>query len=197
VARRSRKLQAVKHHFWPGNTPKEIGAFNENFNFNLDEILADIERMGADILTAANFPKTLKPPFSPPDVVLRQQIEERGFDWESREGYAVRIMCQTWLVRTALPRPDAVAIHAMELGSLITQATMHKHWEQGLSVHLGGRKGAEHWGLPEERRRKKNEIRKLYSDERSKCRSNEDAYKAVSRKANVGKRTVRRIITGH
>ena len=197
MPRPSRKLQVVKHQFWSGNTPEEIQAFNESYSFNLDEVLADIERTASDILTAANFPKTLKPPFSPPDVVLKQQIEERGFDWESREGYAVRIMYQTWLVRTALPKSDAVAIHAMELGSLITQATMHKHWEQGLSTQLGGRKGAEHWGSPEERSRKKNEIRQLYSDERSKRRSNEDAYRAVARQANVTKRTVRRIITGH
>jgi hypothetical protein len=191
------KRKAVRHHFWPGNTPEEIRALNESSNFNLGEVLADIERMATDILTAANFPKTLKPPFSPPEFVLKQQIEERGFDWESRAGYAVRIMYQTWLVRTALPKPDAVAIHAMELGSLITQATMHAHWEQGLSTQLGGRKGAEHWGSPEERSRKMNEIRQLYSDERSKCRSNEDAYRAVARQANVSKRTVRRIITGH
>ena len=197
MARRSRKLQAVKHHFWPGSTPEDIRAFNESYNFNLGEVLADIERIATDILTTANFPKTLKPPFSPPDIVLKQQIEERGFDWESREGYAVRIMYQIWLVRTALPKPDAVAIHAMELGSLITQATMHKHWEQGVSTQLGGRKGAEHWGSPEERSRKTNEIRQLYNNERFKCCSNEDAYRAVARQANVSQRTVRRIITGH
>jgi len=109
----------------------------------------------------------------------------------------VRILYHTWLTRTALPKPDAVAIHAMQLGSLITQATMHGHWERGLSVHLGGRKGAEHWGKPEERERKKNEIRQLYNDERSKCRSNEDAYRAVAQRSNVNRRTVRRIITGH
>jgi hypothetical protein len=107
VVRRPRKPREVTHQFWPGNTPEEIRAFNESYNFNLDELLAEIERVASDILTAANFPKTLTPPFNPPDIVLKQQIEERGFDWESREGYAVRIMYQTWLVRTALPKPDA------------------------------------------------------------------------------------------
>ena len=196
MARPSRK-HPVKHQFWSGNTPEEIQDFNESYSFNLDEVLADIERTASDILAAASFPKTLKPPFSPPDIVLKQQIEERGFGWESRAGYAVRIMYQTWLIRTALPKSDTVAIHAMQLGSLITQATMHKHWEHGLSIHLGGLKGAEHWGSPAERRRKKNEIRQLYNDERSKWRSNEEAYRAVARQAKVSPRTVRRIITGH
>jgi hypothetical protein len=198
MPRPSRKHQAVKHQLWSGNTREEIQAFNESYSFNLDEVLADIERAANDILTAANFPQSLKPPFSPPDIVLKQQIEERGFGWESREGYAVRIMYQTWLVRTALPKPDAVAIHAMVLGSLITQSTMHGHWERGLSLQLGSLKGAElAWGSPEEREKKKNEIRKLYNDQRRKCRSNEDAYRAIERQTGVEARTVRRIITGH
>jgi hypothetical protein len=89
-------------------------------------------------------------------------------------------------------------MQAMQLGSLITQATMHGHWERGLSLQLGSQKGAElAWGSPEERESKKNEIRKLYNDKRSKCRSNEDAYKAVERQTGVQARTVRRIITGH
>lgn len=55
MAPRSRKLRAVKHHYWPGNTPEEIRAFNESYNFNLHELLAEIERIASDILTAANF----------------------------------------------------------------------------------------------------------------------------------------------
>jgi hypothetical protein len=189
------KAKAPKHHYWRQMTPEEIKAFNEQ-EANLDEVLADIERTAEAILIAAGFPRDLQPPFNPPDLVLRKQIEERGFDWESREGYAVRILHQAWLVRTARPKSDAAAIHAMYLGALITETTMHKHWDLGISIREGGRKGAAHHGSPEDRRKKKERLRRLFDEERPKVASNAKAYEAVAKLEKVKPRTVRRAVTG-
>jgi hypothetical protein len=192
-------VKQVKHRFGKEWTPEEIHAFNQNNELDLETMLASIESIADNILTAAGFPKNLEaPPFSPVDVVLKKQIEERGFDWESREGYAVRILYQAWLVRISGANASFSAIYGMHLGSLITEATMHGFWERGFAGHLGGLKGAERqWGALEKRRQKHDELRRLYQKARPKAASSEEAYKTVARQAGVAPRTVRRAIKGY
>jgi hypothetical protein len=190
--------KAIKHHFWKEMTPEEIRAFNESHEFNLDEMLASIESLMADTLVAAGFPKTLKPPFAPVDVVLRKQIEERGFDWESREGYAVRIMYQTWLVRTSGGRADIAALHALYLGGLLHEAVMHKHWELGFASLQKLAKATDlAWGPLEERIATKEKRRGLFYEEKKKGYNDTEAYKAVASQEGVCAHTIRRAVKGH
>lgn len=173
------KQKPIKHHLWEEWTPEAIQAFNASHEFDLAAMLADIENVAADILLAADFPKDLKPPFTPVDKVLRKQIEDRGFDWESREGYAVRIMYQTWLVRTG--QGDGAILHAFVLGELLAEATMHKHWERGFaSLQMLAKATDKHLGPPEQRIATKEKRRHLFYEEKKKGCNDTEAYKAVA-----------------
>jgi hypothetical protein len=189
------KQKPIKHHFWEDWTPEQIEAFNENPP-GFAEVLGSIENLMMEILVAAGLPIVWHGPYAPVDLVLRRQLEEIGVDWESREGYAARCLYQCWLVRTAGANPEIIAIHAMHLGSLTTEGVMHKHWERGLLVSMGGKKGAAI--IKEKRACDDAEIRQFFNEERAKGVSKQDAYKAVARRVpGVTPRTVRHVITGH
>lgn len=190
------KKKPIKHHFQAVATPEEIHAFNQN-PAGLHEILATAENYMSAFLYAANLPVIWRGPYAPVDLVLRKQLEGMGVDWESREGYAARILYQCWLVRTS--GGDARAIHAMCLGSLITESTMHHPWEIGFAVSSGGKKGAERRGSPAERLAENEKLRALYVEVRAKCASKSEAYKIVAKRAGAGVaiRKVRRAVTGH
>jgi hypothetical protein len=165
-----------------------------DFDEGLEDVLLALEIGTARILYAAGI-ADLKEFCTPDDFFLRREVEARGFDWENREGYAAQIMRLTGLVRTA---QDALkTVLAINLGQLTGRAVMHKDWELGFAVHQGGRKGAEHWGTPAERREKRENLRRLYEEERGKSATNTEAYQAVERRTGIAARTVRRAVKGH
>jgi hypothetical protein len=182
----------IKYHVSRKATAREI---EEARNIESDGILAAIEGVAFDILEAVGLSNVdFTKRFYESYLELRNFLESNGCDWESKEGYAARIVHHIWLVRAA--RGKIVIVHALNLGRLLGEAAMHKHWERGLSVSMGGQKGAAI--IRERRKRDDAEIRQFFNEERAKGANKQDAYKAVARRvAGVTARMVRTVITGH
>src|SRR5262249_35306760 len=87
------------------------------------------------------------------DFSLREELEQRGFDWETKEGYAAQIMQAIHLLRRA--EGAARTIIAIKLGSLNGRAAMHPDWERGAlnRERLASVTNTVH-GSPQQRRRK-------------------------------------------
>jgi hypothetical protein len=63
------------------------------------------------------------------DFSLREELEQRGFDWETKEGYAAQIMQAIHLLRRA--EGAARTIIAIKLGTF--------EWQSGYAPRLGVR----------------------------------------------------------
>jgi len=68
----------------------------------------------------------------------------------------------------------------------------------GRKTHEHGQKAAKAtWGSRTERFAERNRLRELFEVERSKHRSDDATYAALSKQTGKTKRTIRRIVTGH
>jgi hypothetical protein len=94
-------------------------------------------------------------------LALDQAVTAAGFEQDSAEGYAGRILTKLHLSRELLNRGDtdnAFAL-AFELGTLVTEATMKAVFEPDFlmaeKVQAGGRSGhTQRYGTPEQKRAK-------------------------------------------
>ena len=202
--------------------PKAIGKAlaQVNLTYDVDSMLAVVERTAATILATANLPTTddlfhYEPSQTPawrrydpnqkseaPLQLKRlvELVEELNHDRESREGYAARMIRLAWQIREfrAQGRTDQALVLGVHLGELKMEAWMHGFWERGVAGHRGSLEGAERaWGPQHKRRAKKKELCELFEKERLKVGTDRAAYLAVAQIANVGERTVRRAVTGH
>ena len=75
---------------------------------------------------------------------LVELVEAHGYDRESREGYAARVIRLAWQIRDARSRgkPDEALILAIKLGELLMEAWMHTWWDKGGAFKPGKKPGA-------------------------------------------------------
>lgn len=93
---------------------------------------------------------------------------------------------------------DAAIRASIELGEILAEDEYHEMSSIGLRVFKTGQKAAAAtWGSNAERLAKREELRRMFEEEREKAVSNEAAYRAVAKRTGVTKRKVRRAVSGY
>jgi hypothetical protein len=134
-------------------------------------------------------------------MALDEAILAAGFEIDSAEGYAGRILRKLHLSQSRLRAgeiDDAMAL-AFEIGGLVTEAGMKAVFEPdfrlGEKVRAGGAKGHENaYGSPEERKTKYASYVAAFDDARTKGMDKMTAYKHAARKCGVKPRTIQRSV---
>ena len=191
-------MAKVKRAFIPARTrPRAVDESDIELDVDreLDDLLMFWERSSAEILYAAGI-ADLKELCAADDFFLQKELESRGVDWESREGYAAQIMRLTGFIRKKEGASKTFLV--FYLGQITGRAVFHENWARGVVVKENMAQATSRaYGPPEQRQKKREHLIQRFAALRGEFSSDRAAYEAVAKEMNCSARTVRRAVTDY